>query len=251
MKKYNFVYLTTNLINGRKYVGKHSTNNLEDGYLGSGKLLKQAIKKNGRENFKREILEFCDSEILAWEKEKEYCVKLNVICDDTFYNFTDGGEGNNYWVGKQRSDETKNKISKSRKGLKAWNKGLPPEEQPHFGKKYSEERKNKISESHKGKEFSESHKKNLSLSHIGNKPWNKGLECGELSDEHKLKISNSLRKSSGKAVLQYNIDGSFVKEWDSLASAHEHGFNRTKVSLCCNGHKVKYKNFIWKFKFRV
>lgn len=52
--KFNFVYLTTNLINGKQYVGDHSTNNMErDYYLGSGKRFILSIKKYGKENFKR------------------------------------------------------------------------------------------------------------------------------------------------------------------------------------------------------
>ena len=52
MRKYNYVYITTNLINKNFYIGKHSTDNLNDGYLGSGKCLLAAIKKYGKENFK-------------------------------------------------------------------------------------------------------------------------------------------------------------------------------------------------------
>ena len=58
--KFMFIYLTTNLINNKIYVGQHTTTNLDDGYLGSGKILQKAIKKYGKENFRREILEFCD-----------------------------------------------------------------------------------------------------------------------------------------------------------------------------------------------
>jgi hypothetical protein len=57
-KKYFFVYKTTNKKNGKFYIGIHSTNDLNDGYLGSGTILKSSIKKNGKENFKLEYLEF-------------------------------------------------------------------------------------------------------------------------------------------------------------------------------------------------
>jgi hypothetical protein len=61
MKKYNYVYITTNLINGKQYVGEHSTDNIEDRYLGSGFQLRMAIKKYGRKNFNKLILEHFDN----------------------------------------------------------------------------------------------------------------------------------------------------------------------------------------------
>jgi hypothetical protein len=58
-KRYHYIYKTTCQVTDKFYVGMHSTNNLEDGYLGSGKILGYSIAKHGRENHKREILEFC------------------------------------------------------------------------------------------------------------------------------------------------------------------------------------------------
>ena len=60
-KKYHFIYKTTNVLSGRYYIGMHSTSNLDDGYLGSGNRLKLAVRKHGKENFIREILEYCES----------------------------------------------------------------------------------------------------------------------------------------------------------------------------------------------
>ena len=56
-KRFHFIYRTTNLINGRYYLGMHSTNRIDDGYLGSGKRLYYELNKYGRDSFKFEILE--------------------------------------------------------------------------------------------------------------------------------------------------------------------------------------------------
>jgi len=70
----------------------HSTDNLEDGYLGSGKLLRRSLNKYGKENFKFEILEFLpDRESLA-KKEKEL-VNENLLKDISSMNIKHGGEG--------------------------------------------------------------------------------------------------------------------------------------------------------------
>lgn len=85
----NFIiYKITNLLNGKYYIGKHKTNDINDGYMGSGKLIIKAIKKHGIENFKKEILHVFDNEAEMNAKEKE----LVVISEDT-YNLCPGGQG--------------------------------------------------------------------------------------------------------------------------------------------------------------
>lgn len=69
-KTFNFVYITTNLINGKQYIGDHSTNNLDDHYLGGGVYLNRSIKKYGKENFKREILEQFGTKKEAFDAQK-------------------------------------------------------------------------------------------------------------------------------------------------------------------------------------
>ncbi len=91
-KKYHFIYKTTNMLSGKYYIGMHSTNNLEDGYLGSGTRLRYSINKHGVENHVREILEFLPSRETLKQREKEI-VTLNEIAKKKCMNLTVGGEG--------------------------------------------------------------------------------------------------------------------------------------------------------------
>lgn len=74
------------------YIGCHKTKNLDDGYLGSGKILKRAIKKYGIENFIKEILFVFNTSEEVFDKEKEIVNKLFVESDNT-YNILIGGWG--------------------------------------------------------------------------------------------------------------------------------------------------------------
>ena len=91
-KKYHYIYKTTNLKNGKFYVGMHSTNNLDDGYLGSGDRLRRSIRKNGKENFKLEILEFLPNRNSLSLREKEL-INESLLKDPMCLNLKPGGSG--------------------------------------------------------------------------------------------------------------------------------------------------------------
>lgn len=86
------VYKITNLVNGRYYIGKHQTKDLDDGYMGSGKLIRAAIKKYGIECFKKEILSIFETEDEMNAKEAEL-VTEELIASGSVYNLCAGGQG--------------------------------------------------------------------------------------------------------------------------------------------------------------
>jgi len=86
----HIIYKTTNKVNGRYYIGRHSTDNLNDGYLGSGQGIKNAINKYGKENFTREIIATAETTDDLWELEKEI-VNEEIVKDSKSYNQAYGG----------------------------------------------------------------------------------------------------------------------------------------------------------------
>ena len=143
-----YIYRITNLINGKTYIGQHKYKDLNDNYMGSGKHLKQAIKKYGIENFKKEILVFnlpkqeyanlLEITFIASEREK--------VGIENCYNINDGGEG----CRGSFSEEHKKKMSEA-----------------HKGKHYSEEARRKMSEAGKGKHMSDEAKRKMSVAKKG------------------------------------------------------------------------------------
>jgi hypothetical protein len=114
-RKYHFIYKTTCSVNGKYYYGMHSTDNLEDGYLGSGTKLWHSIKKHGIENFKIEILEFClDRESLK-QREAELITE-EMLNDPMCMNLKLGGEGGWNLYARERSNQSELGRLKGRKG---------------------------------------------------------------------------------------------------------------------------------------
>lgn len=191
-----YIYKTTNLINGKFYIGKCSKSvNSSTKYFGSGNLLCKAINKYGIENFIKEILFETDNIDELNEKEKEYIDLLDACNRNIAYNIAKGGEGGDtisnhpernqiienysernkqYWT-KEKCDE------RSKKYMSDGN--------PFANKNHSEFSKKKISEKKKGISMSENTKSKIS-STLKNK-YASGELVKVVSDECRNKISNS------------------------------------------------------------
>jgi len=159
------IYKITNKLDNKTYIGMHQTNNLDDGYMGSGKLLKRAINKHGINNFVKEILHVFDnlSDMIAKEAEL-------VRCDETTYNLCEGGHGGFGYINKNSlavqnftKENAKNFSLKGNKNKKLrfendtqWRekelkrlKQMASLSSRFSNKKHSEETKRKMSEAQK------------------------------------------------------------------------------------------------------
>lgn len=171
--KYYGIYKITNLLNGKMYIGQHTTEDLDDGYMGSGKIIKQAVKKYGIENFRKEWIMFCEDEEELNYWESVFVDETWVMRSDT-YNLQTGG---NHWT---LSEESRRKMSEARSGNKnPWYGKRRPEEHkrkqsetmkkkygggkhPHIGTHRSKETRSKISEARKGLRHTEEWKFKIS-----------------------------------------------------------------------------------------
>ena len=166
-KKYHYIYKTTNLINGKFYIGMHSTNDLNDGYLGSGTRLRYSLNKYGEKNHQIKRLEFFSDREKLRNREIEI-VNESLLKDPSCMNLTFGGTGNGNWMGPNKNSEVQRKkgikgrkkikwlskndpewskktsINRSKAQLKTYKNGRIPITPDRTGKPHKQETKNKI-----------------------------------------------------------------------------------------------------------
>lgn len=160
-KKYHYIYKTTNNITGKYYYGMHSTNNLDDGYVGSGTKLWKSIDKYGRDNHSVEILEYLDNRKLLKAREKEL-ITIEMLNDPMCMNLAFGGQGG--YVSERQArlgayamhkvvendpEYRKRRSIRSSELMKRLNKEGKVKAPDWTGKKHSAETKKRMSESAK------------------------------------------------------------------------------------------------------
>jgi group I intron endonuclease len=135
-RKFHIIYKTTCTITGKFYVGMHSTDVLEDGYLGSGQRLRRSIAKYGEDAHVREILEYAADRASLALRESQIVTpefRANPLC----MNLMDGGFGN--YPGRPTSEETRKKLSEHFKTVERTTEWKANISKAHMGKKMSEE----------------------------------------------------------------------------------------------------------------
>jgi len=230
---YGYVYITTNTINNKIYIGQHKSDTFDKHYYGSGLLINESIKKYGIENFKCEILEWCNSFEELNEKEIYWIAKYDAMNLDIGYNLNKGGTGGDIFnqlpkerqleyierwklvkekngtlhlapksVGHKHSDETKKLLSKLHKGKHHSEETKVKIGKSLKGRVVSEETKQKIGDGNRGKYVSEETKKKISKNREGKTSGNK----------NKIAINNgTYNKYIDASELEYFLSIGFVK----------------------------------------
>lgn len=219
---YGYIYLTTNKVNNKKYIGQHARSEFDESYY-------------GKDNFTCEVLNWAETKEELDQLEIDWIAKCEAVESEEYYNIAPGGDGigsgekQPRW-GRHHSVEAKAKISVAKKG-----------------KQFSEEHKRKISENHAdfsgenhplyGTHPSEETKAKISEANRGenNPRYGKGyLIAGE----------NNPRC---RPVVQLTLDGEFVREFQYIKQAEQFGFNGACVSGCCRGKSKTHKGYKWMY----
>jgi hypothetical protein len=203
------VYKITNLTNEKIYIGVHRCTSLNDNYYGSGKLIRRALKKYGKENFSREYLHiFNDNEVeLAFEKEREYVTKEFTLRADT-YNISEGGHTNPVMYG---------------------------EYNPFYGKTHTQETLDQIQKSRSWYEMSEETKKKISLG--GKLNWS--------DSEYRIKMIEAAKKKDKSYITEkYVADASERRKGASMSDETKQKIREQKIGVSWGTHTEETKQYL-------
>ncbi|HRW22136.1 MAG TPA: GIY-YIG nuclease family protein [Bacteroidales bacterium] len=205
------IYKTTNLVNGKIYIGKSTKN--DPNYLGSGRILLKAIAKYGKEKFTKEIIDTAKTFEELNEKEKFWIKKMNSQNHTIGYNILSGGEG------VSSKDVTGEKNPNYGNGWKIAGErncqfGLTGEKSPNWGRKHSEETKEKMRKSAK-----EYHK-------------------GTRTDDERRAIKEGMAKNRNYFIEQYDKEsGELINTYVSILEA-KIAVGTTYYRVATNNHPL-------------
>lgn len=244
---YGFIYITTNHVNGRQYIGqkKYDKSGKWKKYLGSGIVLKRAIEKYGESNFSKEIIEECETKEALDDREKYWIDYYNAVDSDDFYNIASGGDGGNTIAG--YSEEQMEQYKEYKRNL---HKATAPKGELCAASKLTEKQVLEIIKRLKNNDFNldiaNDYKVSVeTINDIRNhKTWKSFTENIIFDD-----ISSRKRPRGTKPVVQYSEDGKYIATYKSAREVQkETGISYKLVSSVCNGSKRIAHGYIWRFE---
>ena len=223
------VYVHTNKINGKKYVGITSKKPQKRWNNGKGyerQYFYNAIVKYGWENFDHEILKTGLTQEEADYWERYYIQEFDSCLGHNGYNAAIGGYDAGM-TGLHHSEEAKKKMSEARRG-----------------KPLSKEHREKLSKVRKGRKLSEQNKIGIGNARRGKRH----------TEETKARIRSLMygeNSPCAKEVFQYTKDGCFVARWGCISDASRNlKIDGSCIGKCCKGKRKNAGGFLWTFEYR-
>lgn len=201
-------------------------------------------------NIKPELIIIDEVKHNQWQFWERFYINYFKSIGCSLTNTTIGGDEPPSTKGRKHTDETRKKMSESKKGKPI----------PWLNKKRTKEHQNNLTKALKGRKSekkgktydelygnrSQELKNKLSKAHCGIQAGNKHPMYNK---KHTEETKNKIAKKFNKVVIQFDLSGSFIKEWESIKSAQDN----LKIKNISNACKGKYKTaggFIWKYKLQ-
>lgn len=243
--KQHYIYLTTNLANGKQYIGQHY-GELNDSYYGSGVIIAKAIQQYGKENFTKEILAITTQEEID-ELEKFYIAQFNAVESDNFYNLSEGGQQGDGWAHAHKywqdhPEEAKRVQQENMAKLQQWWREHPEELKANNEKLIESARKWRENNPHKVQE----HMKEINQA---KEKWQQ-----EHPEEHQNQI-DEWRMAGSKANSKKVLCITTNEEFESASAAGRfYNIPQPNISKCCRGernsagkHPETGAKMVWKY----
>ena len=271
---HHYIYKTTCKITKKFYIGMHSTSNLEDGYMGSGIHIWRSIKKYGKEEHIREILEFLPDRKTLADRERDI-INENFLKNPFCMNIAKGGSYSGGTNGKKFSEESRKKMSQTQQIVQKRPEVIEKRKKKLIGQKRTEESREKMSQAGKGKKKTLEHRNNIAKASANRseethrklsearRKWKRSPEniakmiktkkegyfaTEKWKEDHKKMLAD-IKIKHDYGFMQKDLEGNIIKTWKSFEEFRIENPNKNHMNIVrfinSNGKRAHAYGFKW------
>ena len=271
----HYVYVIVNKINLKLYFGSHTWDGegLDKNYYGSGKIIKQAVKKYGKDNFIVYPIKFYDTIEECRQAEEELLKKYNIASNPYCYNCKNGAIGwtsedmkgkNNPMYGRTLSAEHRRKMSQANKGrtLSAEHKkkisqaitgekhpmyGRTGEKHPRYGKHHTAESRRKMSQARTGEKHPMYGKHHTAYTRQKMSQAHKGEKNPRYGKHHTAETRQRMSESHGGKPFVAMKDGKVKIFTSQMECSRVLGLHNQSINACLKGRRNHTGGYTFKY----